>query len=184
MCLLGFWGSRCVTYWQANLLDTMYGGTSGESPVFWNDVGCGIGDIYPEVGVTGTPVIDPTTNTIYLVSSSTGNGENLNLLEYFTPDDQSFLAGSDTELGAGEPVLLPDQTSGPVLHLMAQMGKEGVIYLLNRDKMGHLQTKQLRMYKQPDRANICRLLFWLLRHARILAEWPVFRRQPRQHWLR
>jgi hypothetical protein len=62
--------SPCVTYWQVNLLDTMHGGTAGENPVVWNDVGYCYGDVYPEVGVTGTPVIDPTTNTIYLVSAS------------------------------------------------------------------------------------------------------------------
>jgi len=60
----------CVTYWQANLLDTLHGGTTGEVPVVWDDVGYCYGDIYPEVGVTGTPVIDPATNTIYMVAAS------------------------------------------------------------------------------------------------------------------
>src|SRR5579863_7303884 len=59
--------SPCVTYWQVSLIDSMHGGTSGEVPVVWNDVGYCYGDVYPEVGVTGTPVIDPATNTIYLV---------------------------------------------------------------------------------------------------------------------
>jgi hypothetical protein len=63
-----------VAYWHVNLLDTLHGGTAGEKPVVWNDVGnagfgC-FGDIYPEVGVTGTPVIDPASNTIYVVSAS------------------------------------------------------------------------------------------------------------------
>jgi hypothetical protein len=62
--------SPCVTYWHQNLLDTAHGGTAGEKPVVWNDVGYCFGDVYPEVGVTGTPVIDPATNTIYLVSAS------------------------------------------------------------------------------------------------------------------
>ena len=66
----------CVKYWQVNLLDTLHGGTSGEGPVTWNDVGYCFGDIYPEVGVTGTPVIDSTTNTIYLVSASESNASN------------------------------------------------------------------------------------------------------------
>ncbi|MGB9228525.1 MAG: hypothetical protein WCC24_02220 [Terracidiphilus sp.] len=64
----------CVQYWQAKLLDPFHGGTAGEVPVVWNDVGnvaagCD-GDIYPEIGVTGTIVIDPTSSTIYMVSAS------------------------------------------------------------------------------------------------------------------
>ena len=60
----------CLARWSVNLLDTMHGGTAGETSIIWNDVGYCLGDVYPEVGVTGTPVIDPTTNTVYVVSSS------------------------------------------------------------------------------------------------------------------
>ena len=62
--------SPCVKYWQVSLFDTLHGGTNGEGPLVWNDVGYCFGDVYPEGGVTGTPVIDPTTNTIYVVSAS------------------------------------------------------------------------------------------------------------------
>ena len=60
----------CVARWSVNLLDVMHGGTGNETSIIWNDVGNCFGDVYPEVGVTGTPVIDPATNTIYVVSSS------------------------------------------------------------------------------------------------------------------
>jgi hypothetical protein len=67
--------SPCTPLWHANLLDTAHGGSSGEmavpdygaNPV----IGSGYFDITPEVGVTGTPVIDPTTGTLYVVSKST-----------------------------------------------------------------------------------------------------------------
>jgi hypothetical protein len=62
--------SPCVTYWHVNLLDTLHGGTSGETSVVWNDVGYCYGDIYPEAGVTGTPVIVSTSKTMYVVSAS------------------------------------------------------------------------------------------------------------------
>jgi hypothetical protein len=67
--------SPCVTYWQVNLLDTMHGGTAGEGSVPCNEavfcaVGVGYGDIQPEIGVTGTPVIDIATSTLYIVSKS------------------------------------------------------------------------------------------------------------------
>jgi hypothetical protein len=64
----------CQQLWHANLLDTVHGANSGETPVpsgpTGNLVGNGYGDITPEVGVTGTPVIDPSTNTLYVVSKS------------------------------------------------------------------------------------------------------------------
>lgn len=70
--------SPCVQRWAVSLLDPLHGGTAGETPIIWNDVGNCYGDIYPEIGVTGTPVIDPATNTVYLVSSSEvgSDGEN------------------------------------------------------------------------------------------------------------
>jgi chitodextrinase len=71
--------SPCVTLWQKNLIDAAHGGTAGESPVPSSQVGSGYGDLAPEVGVTGTPVIDPGTNTIYVVSKS----ENTNTSTFF-----------------------------------------------------------------------------------------------------
>jgi len=60
----------CVKYWKVNLLDTLHGGAAGEGPVPWQNVGFGYQDIQPEIGVTGTPVIDSATSTIYVVSKS------------------------------------------------------------------------------------------------------------------
>jgi hypothetical protein len=66
--------SPCETLWQVSLIDVSHGGTGDETTVPAGTsgylVGKGYGDLTPEVGVTGTPVIDPTTNTIYVVSKS------------------------------------------------------------------------------------------------------------------
>lgn len=68
----------CVTLWQISLIDSKHGANSGETTVpsgpTGNLVGQGAGDITPEVGVTGTPVIDPSTNTLYVVSKSVNSG--------------------------------------------------------------------------------------------------------------
>lgn len=70
--------SPCMTLWHVNLIDSAHGGTTGETTVLSSGsgalVGSGYGDIAPEVGVTGTPVIDPTTNTLYVVSKSVNTG--------------------------------------------------------------------------------------------------------------
>jgi len=62
-----------------------------------------------------------------------------NLGDWFMPFNHVYLDNNDVELGSGGVVLLPDQT-GPYPHLMVTGGKEGVLYLLNRDNMGHVNT--------------------------------------------
>jgi hypothetical protein len=282
--------SPCVPLWQANLIDSTHGGTAGETSVpsgFGGLVGGGSGDIAPEVGITGTPVIDLTTNTIYVVSKSviasgptffqrlhaldlttgnekfggpnppiaasvpgtgdgssagsvafdprtenqrpglalvngivyiswashedvdpyhgwiigynastlarvsvfndspngkrsgiwmgggapaadnsnnlyviTGNGtydgatksdygdsflklgtsSGISVLDWFTPANQSSLEGNDTDFGAGGAAILVDEPSPSLPHLVIGGGKDGNLFLLNRDNMGHFNT--------------------------------------------
>jgi fibronectin type 3 domain-containing protein len=56
--------------------------------------------------------------------------------DYFTPYDQQALDVNNLDLGAGGPVMLVDQTSGPVPHLLITAGKDGTIYVCNRDNLG------------------------------------------------
>src|SRR5262249_33682763 len=58
----------------------------------------------------------------------------LTQLDYFTPFNQSSLESTDTDLGSGGVVILPDQP-GTFPHILVQAGKEGRIYVVNRDKM-------------------------------------------------
>jgi hypothetical protein len=60
----------CATLWQVSLIDGAHGGMTGETVVPWASVGSGNGDIQPEVGVIGTPVIDPVAGILYVVSKS------------------------------------------------------------------------------------------------------------------
>lgn len=48
-----------------------------------------------------------------------------------------MFAENDTDLGSGSPVLLPTQTTrGLPSNLLVQIGKDGNVYLINRDSMG------------------------------------------------
>jgi hypothetical protein len=282
--------SPCVPLWHANLIDSTHGGTAGETSVPSGSgglVGSGSGDIAPEVGITGTPVIDLTTNTIYVVSKSviasgptffqrlhaldlttgnekfggpmppiaasvsgtgdgssagslafdprnenqrpglalvngivyiswashedhdpyhgwiigydastlaivsvfndspngsrsgiwmsggapaadssnnlyviTGNGtydgatksdygesflklgtsSGISVSDWFTPADESSLEGSDIDFGAGGAAILVDQPSASIPHLVIGGGKEGNLFLLNRDNMGRFNS--------------------------------------------
>src|SRR5580692_5068528 len=280
--------SPCTPLWHVSLIDAAHGGSSSETTVPSGTtgylVGGGSGDITPEVGVTGTPVIDPSSHTLYVVSKSvitsgstfyqrlhaidltTGNektgspvtiagtypgtadggttttfsprqqnqrpglalvngvvyiawashednppyygwvigynasnlsqaavlnispnvghggiwmggaapsadsSNNLYLItgnaifdatnttaphndygdsflkltsslavsQYFTPSDESTDNSGDNDFGAGGAAILVDQPTGPVQHLVIGGGKDGYLYLLNRDAMGGL----------------------------------------------
>lgn len=67
-----------ATLWHASLVDTAHGAASGATPDPQSDTGCGdISAFAPaagEYGVSSTPVIDPTTGTLYVEAKSYENG--------------------------------------------------------------------------------------------------------------
>jgi hypothetical protein len=69
-----------------------------------------------------------------LVKLSGPSGGAFTVADWFTPFNQSSLSGGDTDLGSGGVMLLPTLTSGQ--QLLVQMGKEGKIYLVDRNNMG------------------------------------------------
>lgn len=65
----------CAMLWTASLIDAAHGANAGEIPVPGNLLGNGYGDIQPEIGVTGTPVIDPVAGILYVVSKSVNSAQ-------------------------------------------------------------------------------------------------------------
>jgi hypothetical protein len=313
--------SPCRTLWHISLIDSAHGGTTGETSVPSAGtgalVGSGYGDISPEVGITGTPVIDPTTNTLYVVSKSvnastqffqrihaiditsgservtpgsidstisvpgtgagsvsgrvafdprnesqrpglvlsngvvyvawashedhdpyhgwvigfsastlapvpnavfnttpnqvstltysrggiwmggggpavdasgnlffiTGNGtfdantggsnygdsvvklstaSGLSVADYFTPLDQATLDANDTDFGSGAATILVDQPSGPVTHLLIGGGKQGNLFVLNRDSLGKFSSSTNNVVETVNLGNsiFATCVFW------------------------
>src|ERR1700738_366729 len=69
------------------------------------------------------------------------NGGVFPLSDWFTVFNQSALSGGDTDVGSGGVLLLPDLSVGSAhQHLLVQSGKEGRIYLVDRDNMGQYCT--------------------------------------------
>ncbi len=67
------------------------------------------------------------------------SGASLKVTDYFTPFNQATLDAVNGDLGSGGALILPDQVTGPT-HLLVSAGKQGTIYLLDRDNLGKYQT--------------------------------------------
>jgi hypothetical protein len=61
-------GGNAGPLWHANLIDTAHGAAAGATPVTNSQVGCG--DLVPQIGITSTPVIDPSSGTMYVETKS------------------------------------------------------------------------------------------------------------------
>ena len=66
-------------------------------------------------------------------------GPNGSVADYFTPHDEGTLNTNNLDLDAGGMILLPDQP-GAHPHLLVSAGKNGSIYLVDRDNMTHFNT--------------------------------------------
>ncbi len=62
----------------------------------------------------------------------------LKSVDFFSPYDAAILDGGDIDFGSGSPVALPDSYFGTsaIPHLAVAAGKEGYVFLLNRDHLG------------------------------------------------
>ncbi len=56
--------------------------------------------------------------------------------DYFTPFNQACLDGRDVDLSSGGVLLLPAQRSKHP-HILVTIGKEGRVYVVDRERMGH-----------------------------------------------
>ena len=56
--------------------------------------------------------------------------------DYFAPFNQACLDGRDDDLSSGGVLLLPNQRSGHP-HVLVAIGKEGRVYVIEREHMGH-----------------------------------------------
>ncbi len=89
------------------------------------------GNLYLSTG-NGTVDTDGGPNRGESFLKLTRSGTNLNVTSWFTPYNWSSLEAGDIDLGSGGMLLIPGTT------LACSGGKEGVVYLVNRDNMGGL----------------------------------------------
>jgi hypothetical protein len=88
---------------------------------------------------TGNGTFDNTTDFGLSVLELTPNNGALTLAGYYTPSNFSTLNGYDWDVTSGGVLLLPQQP-GNYPNLLVAGGKEGTIYVVNRDGLGGYQA--------------------------------------------
>ena len=83
----------------------------------------------------------------FLKISNAGAG--LHVLDYFTMFNEVAESNADMDLGSGGEMLLPDlmDSTNTVRHLMVGAGKDGNIYVVDRDSMGKFNASSNNNYQ-------------------------------------
>jgi hypothetical protein len=121
-----------------NATTAVFGANAAEAGIWMGGGGLAVDsstNLYFEVGNGSFSATNNSGNVDFgdsFMKLSTTNG--LKVADYFTPWDQAAFQANDTDVGSGGLLLLPDQ-SGTVPHELLGAGKEGEIYLINRDQM-------------------------------------------------
>ncbi len=88
---------------------------------------------------TGNGTFDVASDFGVSVLKLTQSSSGLGVADYYTPSDYATLNMNDWDVTSGGVLLLPDQP-GTYPHLLIAGGKEGPIYVINRDSLGEYQA--------------------------------------------
>ena len=79
-------------------------------------------------------------------------GGTLSVADFFTMQNEVAESAADLDLGSGGEMLLPDLTdsAGTVRHLMVGAGKDGNLYVVNRDSMGKFSPSANNIWQELD----------------------------------
>ncbi len=136
--------TNCVFNSTPNSTVTDFGNNAGEGGIWMAGDGLAADaqtNLYVIVG-NGSFNANVSGGTEYgdsTIRFSTTNG--LKAADYFTPYNQTTLAADDLDFGSGGEMLLPD-AAGSLIHphLLVAAGKQGTIYLMDRDNLGQFNS--------------------------------------------
>jgi hypothetical protein len=96
----------------------------------------------------GFPISGDYGNAFIKLSTAGG----LSVGDYFVMWNQADENANDIDLGSGGALLLPDLTdaSGNTRHLAVGTGKDGIIYVVDRDSMGKFDPAANHIYQELD----------------------------------
>ena len=105
------------------------------------------GEFDTTLNTQGFPSKGDYGNAFMKLSSS---GNQLAVADYFEMDNQSSENNTDTDLGSGGTIVLPDlgDGAGQTVHLAVGGGKDGNLYVVNRDSMGKFSANNSSIYQE------------------------------------
>ena len=98
------------------------------------------GNIFVETAEAGSRGFDVPAGGQTYCNSVIKLFPDLEIADYFTPWTVAFLNSHDLDLSSTGAVVLPDLPDSPFPHELIASGKEGIVYVLNRDNMGMFST--------------------------------------------
>ncbi len=167
------WTSHCdhqfytgwiIAYSQATLQQTavlnVAPNSDGQGPAIWMAGGGpaadAAGNVYlltangafeESLDADGFPNQHDYANSFLKLSTAGGS---LAVADYFALSNTKYESGHDMDLGSGGIMLLPDLTDsgGTTRHLAVGAGKDGNIYVVDRDSMGRFSKKGNNIWQQ------------------------------------
>jgi hypothetical protein len=106
----------------------------------------GNGTLDTSLNSSGFPSKGNYGNCFCKISTSSG----LKVADYFAVSNTVSESNADTDLGSGAALVLPDlkDSAGNTLHLALGAGKDGNIYVVNRDSMGKFDPNANHVHQQ------------------------------------
>ena len=124
------------------------------------------------------PAADPEGHIYVATGNGTWDGQQnfgesflkldaeLNVQDWFTPSNHEMLDKLDMDLDASGATLIPGT------HWVVGGGKEGVLYVLNTENLGHASDDHVIQYFPATRLNLHSLVFWNSdQHGGLLYVW-------------
>jgi len=105
------------------------------------------GDFDSTLNASGFPSDGDYGNAFIKLSTSSNQ---LAVADYFEMDNEASENGSDTDLGSGGAMVLPDLSDGAghTMHLAVGAGKDSNLYVVNRDSMGKFSSNNNNVYQE------------------------------------
>jgi hypothetical protein len=163
------WASHCdhgpyngwvIAYSESTLAQTavLNHTPNGTEGAIWNVAGLAADSAGALYGLTGNGTFDTALGSSGFPSQGdygntaiklSATGGALSIADFYAPHGTVTESNSDTDLGSGSPLLLPDQidANGSARHLMVGAGKDGNVLLLDRDNLGKYNATTSQAYQ-------------------------------------